>query len=237
MFKFVRNLLIILSLFLFLPLLGACKKGEKVEGTKAVGQTEVSCPSGMEVVEVKRAVDGDTVELKTGEKLRYAAINTLELHTETGVPEPFAKEAYLRNKELVEGKKLCLAKNIREKDRFGRLLGELYFPNGTSVSEILVKEGLALCCWFEGSGNLFEKCLPIQRSAIKARVGLFSLLDKAGPGPYYGNKNSKRFHHPACSKDVNIKRMVVFKTAEEALLEGYCPVRTCTEYVFGKAEN
>ncbi|MCC6048953.1 MAG: hypothetical protein LM579_05440, partial [Thermodesulfobacterium sp.] len=105
MFKFVRNLLIILSLFLFLPLFGACKKGEKVEGTKAVGQTEVSCPSGMEVVEVKRAVDGDTVELKTGEKVRYAAINTLELHTETGVPEPFAKEAYLRNKELVEGKK------------------------------------------------------------------------------------------------------------------------------------
>lgn len=237
MLKVGRNLLIILSIFCFLSLLSACKKEEKVETLKEVEEAEVSCPSGMELVEVKRVVDGDTVELKTGEKLRYAAINSLELHTETGMPEPFAKEAYLRNKELVERKKLCLAKNTREKDRFGRLLGELYFPNGTSVSEILVREGLALCCWFEGSGNLFEKCLPIQRYAIKARVGLFSLLDKAGPGPYYGNKKSKRFHHPFCSKDVNIKRMVMFKTAEEALFEGYCPVRSCIEYVFGKEKN
>jgi len=205
----------------------SCKKGDKSEA-----KSEILCPPGMELVEVKRAVDGDTVELTTGEKLRYAGINTLELHTETGAPEPFAKEAYLKNKELVEGKKLCLLRAPRTKDRYERILGELYFPNGTSVSESLVKEGLALCCWYEGSGQFFEKCLPIQREALKAKARLFSLLDNAYPGPYYGNPKSKRFHHPVCSKDVNIKKMRSFNSAEEALFEGYCPVRTCTTYVF-----
>ncbi len=195
-------------------------------------KTSINCPKGTEQVKVKKVIDGDTVELERGEKLRYAGINTLELHTESGSPEPFALRAFQKNKELVEGKEVCLRRNLREKDHYGRLLGELYFPNGTSVSSILVKEGLALVCYYEGSGELYQELLPYQREAIKNKVGLFSNLDKAPPGPYYGNRKSKRLHHPLCSKDVHPKRMILFKSLEEGLAEGYCPVRTCNVYFF-----
>lgn len=201
------------------------------------GQSEKSgaldCKPPLVKVKVKRAIDGDTVELEDGEKLRYAGVNTLELHTPDGRPEPLAKEAYFKNKELTEGKSFCLEKSLRERDRYGRLLGDLYFPNGTSVSEILVSEGLGLVCFYEGSAKFFERLLPIQREALNKRVGLFSYLDKPqAKTNFIGNKKSFRFHHPNCSEARKIKQKVVFNNLEEPLKEGYCPSRECLSLIF-----
>lgn len=223
-----KRVLILLFGFFFL-ILSSCQREKKASDSQA----SFECPSSLIKVKVKRTIDGDTVELENGEKLRYAGINALELHTESGKPEPFAKEAYLRNKELTEGKTFCLEKALRERDRYGRLLGELYFPNGTSVSEILVSEGLALVCYFEGSGKYFEKYLPIQQKALSERKGLFSYVDRpSSKVNFIGNKNSRRFHHPACGEAKSIKKKVIFKDLEEALKAGYCPSRECTHLIF-----
>ena len=222
---------ILFLIFLFgLILFNSCK-GEKPDLGK--GKEAFECPASFLKVKVVKAVDGDTVILENGERLRYAGINTLELHTETGQPEPFAKEAYLRNKELTEGKTFCLEKALKERDRFGRLLGELYFPNGTSISEILVSEGLALVCYYEGSGKFFERYLPLQIKAIEQRKGLFSYVDKPhAKGEFIGNKNTRRFHHASCKEAKSIKKKVIFKSLEEALKAGYCPSRECIDLIF-----
>jgi micrococcal nuclease len=184
-------------------------------------------------VKVKRVIDGDTVVLSTGERLRYAGINTLELHTPEGKPQPFAVEAYLLNKKLTEGKTLYLKLSLRKRDRYGRLLGELYFPNGTAVSEILVKEGLALVCFYPGNAEFYKKYLPLQRKALKQRKGIFSLIDKQPKGiVYIGNKRSRRFHHPLCPEARKIRRKVYFKSLEEAFYKGYCPSRKCFNLIF-----
>jgi len=184
-------------------------------------------------VSVERVIDGDTVVLGNGERLRYAGINAPELHTEKGIPQPFALESYEFNKKLVEGKTLYLELALRERDRYGRLLGELYFENGTSVSELLVREGLAFVCYYPGSGKYYERYLPIQKEAIKERKGIFSLLDKEPKGLIYvGNRESKRFHHPDCPSVKKIKRKVYFKSIESALLKGYCPSRECFDLIF-----
>ncbi len=191
---------------------------------------------------IKKVIDGDTVVLGNGERLRYAGINTLELHTLEGIPQPFAREAYELNKKLVEGKYLYLKLSKRKRDRHGRLLGELYFENGTSVSEILVKKGLALVCKYKGNQDLYFKYLPLQREALKKRIGIFSLIDKE-PVPeflfhgkkirgYIGNKRSKRFHHPRCPEARFIRRKVILQTLEEAFYKGYCPARCCFNLIF-----
>ncbi len=223
-----RILFFFLVFFIFL--LSACK-GERV---KFEGKGEgIECPGSLLKVRVVKVVDGDTVLLEGGEKLRYAGINTLELHTESGKPEPFAREAYLRNKELTEGKTLCLERALRERDHYGRLLGELYFPNGTSVSEILISEGFALVCYYEGSGKFFERYLEVQKTAIKKRKGLFSYLDRdLSQVSFIGNKNSRRFHHPDCKEAQRIKKRIIFKNLEEALEAGYCPSRECINLIF-----
>lgn len=87
--------------------------------------------------EVAKVVDGDTIELTTGQKVRYVGINTPETsHPKKGV-ECFGKQAKTKNKELLEGQKILLAKDVSEMDRYGRLLRFVYLPNPQATSEAL----------------------------------------------------------------------------------------------------
>jgi micrococcal nuclease len=223
-FKRIFHLLLILTLLVTLSCTsqGQSKKEEVLE-----------CKPPLLKVKVQRAIDGDTVLLEGGERLRYAGINTLELHTPDGKPEPLAEEAYRRNRELTEGKSFCLEKTLRERDHYGRLLGDLYFPNGTSISEILLSEGLGLVCFYEGSAKISERLLPVQREALMKRVGLFSYVEKPqAKVNFIGNKKSRRFHHPDCKEARKIKQKVIFNNLEEPLREGYCPSRECLPLIF-----
>ncbi|MFN3921036.1 MAG: thermonuclease family protein [Caldimicrobium sp.] len=223
-----RKGLIVILFFLLASCLG--DPGQK--GIEKVGE-EITCPEGFKVVKVEKVIDGDTVVLRGGEKLRYAGINTTELHTDEGPPQPYAKEAFLKNKELTEGKTLCFEKAVKERDRFGRLLGELYFPNGTSVSELLLKEGLAFVCYYEGGSKYFERLLPIQREALSEGKNLFSYVNKPqGQSKFIGNKKTRRFHHPQCLEGIKIKKKIIFNNLREALWEGYCPSRECINLIF-----
>ncbi len=177
-------------------------------------------------VKVVRVIDGDTVILSDGRHLRYAGINAPELHPETGPPEPFARQAYLRNRELVEGRVLRFEPATRSRDRYGRLLGYLFLPNGRLVSEILVSEGLAMVCHYPGATRYYRRLLRVQREALRAHRGLFGTL-KASEGPYIGNARSRRFHRPDCPRARRIRRRVIFQSLKEAFLAGYCPARGC----------
>ncbi len=194
--------------------------------------------TGLIKVKVVKAVDGDTVLLENGEKIRYAGINTLERKTLSEKSEPFAEEAYQLNKKLTEGKILLLELSLKERDIYGRLLGELYLENGTSVSEILVKNGLALVCYYPGNAKYYEKYLPLQREALKQKIGIFSLVDNF-PKNYtlIGNKNSKRFHLSSCEEVKKIKKKRFFKNLEEAFFEGYCPSRECFNFNLLRRSN
>src|SRR3990167_2207640 len=74
---------------------------------------------------VSRVVDGDTIELNTGEKLRYIGIDTPEINYGKD-PECFAQQAKEFNKKLVEKKVIKIEKDVSEKDKFGRLLRYVY---------------------------------------------------------------------------------------------------------------
>ena len=53
--------------------------------------TEVGADLRYEVV--RNVIDGDTIVLQSGERVRLAEINTPELKRDEQLPEPFAKEA------------------------------------------------------------------------------------------------------------------------------------------------
>ncbi|MCS7199589.1 MAG: thermonuclease family protein [Caldimicrobium sp.] len=226
-----------LYLFIFAAILIGCRGFGSFKDREAISEEPLHCEAPLIKVKVKKVLDGDTLLLENGERVRYAGINTMELQGKGGQPEPFAVEAYLRNKELAEGKTFCLKVASRKRDSYGRLLGDLYFANGTSLSEILVSEGLALVCYYEGSAEFWERLLPLQVKAIEARRGLFAFVDKPeAKSVLIGNKQSKRFHDPACYDTKKIKRKIIFQNLEQALREGYCPSRECIEKIFS-SEN
>ena len=75
---------------------------------------------------VIRVVDGDTIEIEGGQKVRYIGIDTPETVDPSRPVGCYGKEASDKNKELVEGKIVRLEKDISETDRYGRLLRYIY---------------------------------------------------------------------------------------------------------------
>lgn len=128
---------------------------------------------------VKRVIDGDTIELTDGRKVRYIGIDTPELHHPTKKVQCFAREAMEKNKELVEGKTIEMKKDVSNTDIYKRLLRYVWIPATNSaqivfVNEYLVKEGYAYAATFPpdvANASLFQK------AAASARVqnkGLWS---------------------------------------------------------------
>ena len=85
---------------------------------------------------VTKVIDGDTFQIETGEKVRLLGINAPE------VGEKCYEEAKKRLKELIEGKKVKLERDVKDKDQYGRLL-RYVFVDDSFVNLMLVKEGLA----------------------------------------------------------------------------------------------
>lgn len=97
---------------------------------------------------VTRVVDGDTIEISGGQKVRYIGIDTPEtVHPEKPI-QCFGKEASQKNKELVEGKLVRLEKDVSETDKYGRLLRYVYLENDDPtqtifINDYLVRQGYA----------------------------------------------------------------------------------------------
>jgi micrococcal nuclease len=91
---------------------------------------------------VVNVIDGDTIELEDGRRVRYLGIDT----PETG--EPYYSEATARNKELVEGKVVYLQKGKRDRDEYDRLLRYVYI-DGVFVNAELVAQGYATAYIFD----------------------------------------------------------------------------------------
>ena len=92
---------------------------------------------------VKTAVDGDTLELADGSRVRYIGVDTPEtVHPKKPV-QCFGKEASAFNHALVDGKPVRLVKDISETDKYGRLLRYIYLQDGTFVNLALVEGGYA----------------------------------------------------------------------------------------------
>jgi micrococcal nuclease len=74
---------------------------------------------------VTRVVDGDTIKVEIDGvqyDVRYIGIDTPETVHPSQPVGCFGPEASARNKELVDGKRVGLEKDVSEMDRYGRLL-------------------------------------------------------------------------------------------------------------------
>lgn len=120
----------------------------KIQGVETSQKTpEISQDSQNQVL-VSRVIDGDTIEISSGLKVRYIGIDTPETVHPQKPLQCFGKEASQKNKELVEGKLVSLEKDVSETDKYGRLLRYVYLVTGDSqepifVNDYLVRQGYA----------------------------------------------------------------------------------------------
>lgn len=144
-----------------------------------------SLPVGdQEIGKVQRVVDGDTVELQDGRKIRYLNADTPETKKPNTAVQCFGLEASKYNKELVEGKNVQLVPDKEKQDRYGRDLRFIFLENEdttkieNSVNAKLVKLGFARTIIIKPN-NTYEKVFKeLEYEAKQQNIGLWKSCSK-----------------------------------------------------------
>ena len=127
--------------------------------------------------EVIRVIDGDTVELKNGERLRYNDIDTPETVHPSKPVECFGPEASAKNEELVEGEIILVELGNPKKDRYGRILGYVYVDE-LFVNAELVRGGYAEVNSYGNPGSKIDELMDIEKKAKLKSAGLWKVCYK-----------------------------------------------------------
>ncbi len=134
----------IIGLLLTLALLGISLYQFRGDQLVPIPPPAARTAAGETTARVARVVDGDTIKLSGGERVRYIGIDTPELHARRGGDaEPYAAAATRANATLVRGKTVRLVFDRERRDRYGRLLAYVYV-NQTFVNLTLVEQGMAV---------------------------------------------------------------------------------------------
>lgn len=139
---------------------------------------------------VIKVIDGDTIIVKykkiilaTEDKIRFHAIDAPELN------QIYGKEAREFCKKLCFGQDVKI--KIRDKDKYGRIIAEVYLKDGTFVNEEMVKNGYAW--WYRyhaPNSKILEKAEKIAR---KNNFGLWKEKNQEPPW-LWRKKNDKDWY-------------------------------------------
>jgi micrococcal nuclease len=118
---------------------------------------------------VIRVIDGDTIEIEGGERVRYLGINA----PESG--QPFSTEATRENERLAAGRAVSLEFDVQTQDRYGRLLAYVW-AGDVLVNKEIVKNGYAVSETIEPNVKYQDLIVKAQAEAREACRGLWSGL-------------------------------------------------------------
>ena len=93
------------------------------------------------VFHIARVIDGDTLLLSTGERVRLIGVDTPELYHPLKPVQYFAREASEFTRKMAEGKRVRLEYERRKRDKYGRLLAYVYLEDGTLLNAEIIKQG------------------------------------------------------------------------------------------------
>lgn len=115
---------------------------------------------------VKRVIDGDTIELTDGVRVRYIGIDTPE------AGDCFGNEATIANSSLLNDKHIVLEEDIEKLDRYGRKLAYIWVE-GMMVNEELVKRGAATVTTYPPNIKYVDRFINAQQEAKEMELGIW----------------------------------------------------------------
>ena len=139
---------------------------------------------------VARAVDGDTLKLADGRRVRLIGVDTPELHysekllrdsrrthKDIEAIQAMGKRAADFTKQLCEGRAVRIELDIRRYDKYGRLLAYIYLEDGTFVNAKIVEEGYGQVMTIPPDVRYADYFLKLQRKAREDHRGLWAVTD------------------------------------------------------------
>jgi micrococcal nuclease len=141
---------------------------ESNQGEESVGQD-----TQVQTFLVTRVIDGDTIEIEGGQRIRYIGIDTPESVYPATEIECYGREASDKNKKLVENKRVRLEKDVSETDRYGRLLRYVWVGD-IFVNDYLVRQGFANVYTYPPDVKYSNQFVEAQQEARENNRGLWS---------------------------------------------------------------
>ncbi|MDD4953462.1 MAG: thermonuclease family protein [Candidatus Omnitrophica bacterium] len=135
---------------------------------------------------VKRAVDGDTLLLVDGQRVRLIGIDTPEMHEsdklyrdaqrtnqDVNTIKKLGRQSYEFTRSMVEGKRVSLEFDVERRDKYERLLAYVYLEDGTFVNAEIVKQGYASLMTIPPNNKYADLFLKLYQEARENKRGLW----------------------------------------------------------------
>jgi len=119
---------------------------------------------------VNRVIDGDTIVVNGGHRIRFANIDAYESNS------PMHLHIMNYMVPLLQGQNVNI--DIRGKDKYGRLIGNVFTSNGLNVNHELVKNGMAVVYdnYCDRSSDEYRALKESERIAQVYRLGGWGML-------------------------------------------------------------
>ena len=144
----------------------------------------------IKVAYVSRVVDGDTLKLSDGERVRLIGIDTPELHysnkllrdskrthRDIETIQEMGKRAAMFTKGLCDKKKVRLELDVEKRDKYGRCLAYVYLEDGTFVNAKIMEEGYAQVMTIPPNVKYADYFLKLEKEARANHRGLWASTD------------------------------------------------------------
>ena len=140
-------------------------------------------PTALAVSNINKVVDGDTIHMSNGEKVRLFQIDTPEL----GSNECYAEQSRSELSKLLNQPGKLLLKSdpkLDTTDRYGRSL-RYVFIGKTNINLKMVEIGAAAPYFYQGGLGVYSKqFLKAAENAKRNKVGLWKLCPGSKLNPY-----------------------------------------------------
>ncbi|GEM_PF-3098930 len=173
----VTTVILILSMLVFSSFRNQTKTLKETSAPEKYVQTACSKQFGPYIIAC--VIDGDTIVLNTGDRVRMKGIDAPELHHPVIPAQRFGEEARDFLKNLAEGKKCFLEYDDYDtKDMYGRALAYVYVDNTDLNAEMLLR-GFAYLYTFKPFGKkiAYAAC---EREAREKHRGVWNFDLKDG---------------------------------------------------------
>lgn len=173
-----------------------------------------------ESVTVKEVVDGDSLILGDGRKLRLIGIQA------PGSSSIEGKTATAQLQKRVEGKTVVISFDEKKQDRYKRVLAYV-FCDGIFINGWMLGNGLAYESEWKPNTRHSELMQTLQETARAKKRGFWAMEREAAPY-YVSYTRSRYFHRPECKRVAKAKSTPdKLRDRDDALNKRLIPCRDC----------
>src|SRR5262245_43641315 len=141
---------------------------------------ELSFAQAQDWLRAKRVVDGDTLVLQTGERVRLIGVDTPETKRPNTPVEYFGREATEFTRRMVEGKRVRLeydqanaVRGHKDNTRQKRTLAYVFLEDGTLLNAEIIRQGYGHALTRYPFSRM-EEFRRLEREAREQRRGLWT---------------------------------------------------------------